>query len=502
LARFLAIDWDHNQLHIVAATARRGAVQIDKAVVWQDPRVPNLGEAEVLGKALRERLKEAGIAPAPVLACVGRDRVILKDLRFPAVPDAEEPAVVRFQAVKELTDPPDEVVIDYCCVGNGNGNGERRALALIARRELVQAYRTLCQSAGLKFAGMSPRAFGVAASLSRVMGSSTVTPAPEPPDASVAAVALGEGWGEFCVVREGELFFTRSIDPGPGLAGEIRRNLAVYAGQAPHMPIRAVYVAGGSEQASLRERLRDMLDVPVHAFDPFSGSERSDLPHTGRGGFAGAIGLLYSDELPINFTKPREPKPVKDPNQRRLVLAAGLAASLLFAGGVYGYMRLSTLDRQVTEQRNRNDDLDRTLLMLGEEDKKFKALSDWDRKGVVLLDELYDVTEKIGDTRTIRLSRFASGPLDNPKDKKVVRISLEGLTTSDAKQANRFIDELNREGHRRMEVMGTSETQGPIRAQGFTRRFTQNVDVEKPPPSAYGVRLPDVARPEDGGGEQ
>jgi len=497
LARFLAIDWDHNQLHIVEATVRRGAVQISKAVVWQDPRVPNLGEAEILGKTLRERLKEAGISPAPVLACVGRDRVILKDLRFPAVPDAEEPAVVRFQAVKELTDPPDEVVIDYCCVGNGNG--ERRALALIARRELVAAYRTLCQEAGLKFAGMTPRAFGVAASLSRVMSSSTVTPAPEPPDAAVAVVALGEGWGEFCVVREGELYFTRSVDPGPGLAGEVRRNLAVYQGQAPQMPIRAVYVAGGSEQASLRERLRDMLDMPVHAFDPFSGSERPDLPHAGRGGFAGAIGLLYADELPINFIQPREPKPVKDPNQRKLVFAAGLAASLLLAAGVYGYTKLNALDKQVTEQSNRNNELDRNLQILGEEEKKFKAISEWDRKGVVLLDELYDVTEKIGDIRTMRLTRFAAGPTADPKDKKVMRITLEGMVAGDSKQASRFIDELNAEGHRRMEIMGTGETSGPPRLQGFNFKFTQNVDVEKPPPDKYNVRLPDVAKPLDGG---
>jgi len=498
LARFLAVDWDHNQLHIVAATVRRGAVQIDKAVVWQDPRVPNPGEAEMLGKALRERLKEAQIAPAPLLASVGRDRVILKALRFPAVPDAEEAAVVRFQAVKELTDPPDEVVIDYCCVGNGNGNGERRALALIARRELVEAYRTLCHSAGLKFAGMTPRAFGVAASLSRVLGASTVTPAPEPPDAAVAVIALGEGWGEFCVVREGELYFTRAIDPGAGLAGEIRRNLAVYEGQAPQTPIRAVYVAGGSEQAGLRERLRDMLDMPVHAFDPFSGSERSDLPHSGRGGFAGALGLLYADSLPINFIKPREPKPVKDPNQRRLAFGGALAASLLLAGGVYGYMRLSALDRQVTQQLNRNMDLDRTLVTLGEEEKKIKALSDWDRKGVVLLDELYDVTEKIGDIRTIRLNRFAAAPMDNPKDPKVVRLSLEGMVSGDSKQANRFIEALGVEGYRRMGVMGTSETSGPIRMQ-FPFRFTQTVEIEKPPPDKYVVRLPDALQAQDGG---
>jgi hypothetical protein len=430
--------------------------------------------------------------------------VILKDLRYPAVPDAEEPAIVRFQAVKELTDPPDEVVIDYARVGNGNS--ECRALALIARRELLHAYQALCQAAGLKLAGLTPRSFGIAACIHQLIGSSPLTPAPEPPDAAVAVVAIGEHWGEFGAIREESLLFARSLEPGPGLAGEVRRNLAVYAGQAPQQPIKALYVAGGSELASLRERLRDMLDVPVHSFDPFAGVERSDLPHAGRGGFAGAIGLVHAwasgEALPINFIKPREPKPPRDPNQRKLVLGAALAASLLIAAVVYCYTRLSALDDNVKMQANRNADLDQLLVKLEEDGKKYKALSDWDRKGIVVLDELYDVTEKFPETSSIQLTRFAVSPRDEAKDKHAARITLEGILADDSKLVNRLEDGLRLDPHRRIESTKIDGNMGNMRFSRFRSKFTTYVDVEKPPPSRYTARLPDNLGREEQGGEQ
>src|SRR5438445_13636480 len=104
-----------------------GRIHIQRAAAWKEERSPNPAEAEALGRLLRERLKDTGIPPAPVLVCIGRDRVILKEISYTSVPAYEEPAVVQFQVSKELGDAPGEVVIDYKPTRERGTNGEHHA---------------------------------------------------------------------------------------------------------------------------------------------------------------------------------------------------------------------------------------------------------------------------------------------------------------------------------------------------------------------------------------
>jgi hypothetical protein len=87
----------------------------------------------------------------------------------------------------------------------------------------------------------------------------------------------------------------------------------------------AVYV-GGKGSGELRERLKELVSVPVHTFDPFAGSEAGQLPPGNRGLFAGPMGLLYhrsSGSLPVNFVSPRQPKPPADPPEASTSIPTG-----------------------------------------------------------------------------------------------------------------------------------------------------------------------------------
>src|SRR5437868_793581 len=122
------------------------------------------------------RLKAAGVGSAPVLVALGRDRVVLKELRYPAVPPAEEPNVVRFQALKEISDGADEVVLDYTPLTNGAPEGERRSMAVVVRKDLYNAIQAMCAAANLRLAAVTPKPYAVAAGLYRAFATGATSP--------------------------------------------------------------------------------------------------------------------------------------------------------------------------------------------------------------------------------------------------------------------------------------------------------------------------------------
>ncbi len=104
MARFLAIDADAGGLIVVSASPRGGgSLAIEQTVALAHEAAPlSASNAVALGAKLKDLLKQAHIRPAPALVVLGRDRVILKDVTYPPSAPADEPAVVRFQAIRDL----------------------------------------------------------------------------------------------------------------------------------------------------------------------------------------------------------------------------------------------------------------------------------------------------------------------------------------------------------------------------------------------------------------
>jgi Tfp pilus assembly PilM family ATPase len=489
---------------LLAATAAKGGLKIDRALAWPEEQPPTVATAAAFGQRLKEHLKAAGIASAPLLVAIGRDRVILKEVRYPAVPPHEEPGVVRFQAVKELTDPADEVTIDYQAGDAPEPSGERKALAVAIRKDVLSAYRALAAAAGTKVVGVAPRAFGVIACLQRV-----ANPAPDPGTA-FAVLTVGEKGGEFAVARGDFLAFARPL-AGPALAsdaallGEIRRNLAVYAGQSPQHPVRALYVAEGNGQSlGVGDRLRDTLAIPVFRFDPLAG-EQAPAGATA-GSFAGVAGLLHlygrGKGLPINFIKPREPKPPADPN-RRLLTWAGIAAGLLLLiGGVIGYVTVAAKQREVDRLGKQLKGLDDDLVMLDQDERRIAAVDQWQKSEIVWLEEIYNLTARWPDVAKLRLSELSAEPLQLPPSqpgrpidasKPVAIVKLRGLSTDDGPLST-LMRELVKDAARVNAKQISPNTTGTSRRQ-FAQQWSTSYQLAHDTPN----RKPFVAQAPDRG---
>lgn len=403
MSKFISIDLAPDGIFVVSGSARGGHTKIDHAFSWTEadgaaPPALSRETARQIGEQLRDRMKSAGMSPAPALVSIARGRVILKELRYPAVPPTEEPALVKFQALKELTDSPDEVVLDYTPLSNGSAEGERLSMAVVIRRDLYTAVQQLCAAANLRLAAVTPRPYAVAAGLGRAFHGGAIS-APDAKSDAVAALVLSPAGGEFTVVRNGEVTYTSEV-PGPVitsepmLLGDVRRKLTVYAGGSPGHPVQGVYVAeAGGNWAG---RLRSALSIPVQAYDPLAGAV-PQVPEPLRGSFAGAVGLLAAraaDAISINFAAPRQPRVETDPRRTQMLLAVLAAMILVFVGGIYGYFTLDAADDKIASLKRKKDDLEKERQRLEPDTKRLDAANKWKARRVNWLDELFDMTDR------------------------------------------------------------------------------------------------------------
>ncbi|HEY2786138.1 MAG TPA: pilus assembly protein PilM [Fimbriiglobus sp.] len=433
MSRYLAIDIDSHGLYVASGSAHRGKTAIEKvafAPIEGPPLSP--GTAVALGRQLKDLLKHAGLSAAPVLLCLGRDKIILKDVVHPKTTGPEEPVIVRFQAVKDLTNDADEMELDYVPTGETT-DGQRTALAVFARKDAVQAAKMFCEAAGLKLQGLTPRPFAATAAAQAAVATGAAEPTDDPAD-PVAVLTLSDSGGEFTAAKAGRVLFTRmlpvqSVQSEAALVSEVRRNLAVFSGLGGGEPARAVYVAeSGPPESGWTFRLAAGLPVPVHRFDPLAGTAiGEEVPVASRGGFVGAVGLLAlaaaGPALPINFISPRQPKAEPNKSRARLIVAALAAMLLLTIGGIFGYYVLDGKDKELAQLTNEDKALDIAIKSSEENENRLNAAEEFQHQTISIPDELYELSYKFPDIERMKLSEISFELMKLPNEKERERIA-------------------------------------------------------------------------------
>jgi Tfp pilus assembly PilM family ATPase len=500
VSRYIALDAEQGHLYLASVIVKGSAVKVEKAVSLPGMGLLTVANAVEYGGRVREAMKEAGIPPAPVLVSVGRERVVLKEVKYPAtVTPAEEPALVRFQVAKELAEGGDSVVIDYFVLPMLDADGQRHSLAFAVRKDILNASRTACQAAGLKLAAITPRPFGIAASLQRAIKDGAVTP-PESVESPMAVLARGDKWGELVLLRGGHVAFTRSLtglalNSEAAMLGEIKRNLAVFASHSTQ-PVQALFVAEGDAPGGWSGRIRAGLSIPVQSFDPIAEIE-NDIPPEARGSFAGLAGIAYlrarSAELPVNFIEPREPKSDRDPN-KRLFAIVGAAAALLLIGGLgIGRFVVSKKTSQAVALKMQKNELDDDLRNLEESVRRVKAVREWNDKGVNWLDELYDLTARFPDPKGTEVTVLIGQRLDSKNAaaaKYAADLELQ-VSTEGSDFINDLVKQMAQDKHY---SVGAKQSKGTLSGAGGApiqknQQFTLKFNIARRDPSHYVLKL-------------
>ena len=425
MSRYLAIDADAGGLFAAAASVR-GAVQIEEVFGSVDdaPEPLTAANADALGTRLKALLKEANVAPAPVLLCFGRDRVIIKEVKYPPVAPGEEAAVVRFQALKDLADSGGDVIMDYFPAPLAPGEVQRRATVVFVRKELYAAAETFCEAAGLRLAAVTARPFASLVALRRAIAAGTV-PAPADPLAPVAVLSLWGTGGEFAVGAGSHALYSRTVSPmalagEAALLGEVKRSLAAFNGQYGTKPVTAIYLAEGDPAGtSWIGPLQANIAIPVHAFDPLAGSNVDDrIPPELHGRFLGAVGLLASksagESLGINFHAPRAPRAAPNKRRRSFMLGGAIAALLFFAAVAFLTLRLKQMEWAGAALAAEKADLQEMMKGQELETRRADAADQFVKREVAWIDIYYDLNDQFPTIEKLRLQEFDGAMIPPP----------------------------------------------------------------------------------------
>ncbi len=343
----LAIDWDNDELRLVAAQCSGRSVKVTDASV-----IP-VADGNI-DEALRQAVSERGLQNTETLVAIGRGKAELRELQLPPVPDDELPDMVRFQAIRSFASAGDSATVDFL-VTKRTENGIEMIAAAVGPSNLASVQKT-CEAVELPVKRIALRPLAAAALY--------LINRPSTGGGDTVLIDLLADDAEIVVARGGDVIFVRTVrmpgvDAGRGraLAGELKRSLMACgsSGSIDRVILWGLESVHSHEKQMLAEASGSHVEV-VNPFDLVDLDRDITLPeHVGR--LAPLVGLLAADDSHgnrlIDFLNPRQ-RHVETPSpyRRALLIGVPIAAALLLAFGVY--RKIKGLDQQIAELKSEN----------------------------------------------------------------------------------------------------------------------------------------------------
>ncbi|MBY0586660.1 hypothetical protein K2X85_05755 [bacterium] len=477
----LAIEWTNKRIRIVEGQASGETIKLSNAFLLDVPDSIDASDPDRVGEFIRVELSRRKIKDRRATVCIDRRNVILKVAEAGNVSEAELPTVVRLQALRDLTLPPEETIVDYMRV-LGDENVQAQVVVAVVRNEIVTGCQTLAKSAGLRLEGIWP------ASLAHVRAAISGIPTmiTHVGEEHFLVVPYGDSV-ELSLLR-GTRFLTSASRPvsrpAAGAAESdsflqaLKRLQASLSGQYTDVKVQSVLVAGEPGDEEMRHALTEQFGAEVIYFDPIRSFPASDIHPDDRGAFAGVVGSLLVATRPtdekINFLQPKRAKPKAD--WRRTAALAGLVLliGLALAGYRYRSGEEKILDQAIAVAKKKKVDRDREVKSLKVEREQLAFLQSWQSRDVNWLNTIRTLLVAMPEADKLFLTRMQM-QTGSPTAEAVASVQLEGFADD-----SKTILSLN---SRLSEDLGLLVTPGAIqpapRFAGYNWRYSAKIGVPR-----------------------
>jgi type IV pilus assembly protein PilM len=252
-------------------------VVVRAAQVPLAPGVVEVGEVrepEAVAAALRELWAKAGVKSKQVHLGVGNQRVVVREVALPWLPERELRNTLSFQVQEFIPMATDDAVLDYDPLGEVDQGGRRmqRILLVAAHRAMVNALVEAAMAAKLEPAGVDLSPFAVV----RAVGTGD-----EALDldstGDEAVIDIGAHVTSICVHDRGVTRFVRMLPSGGrDITIAIGRGLGIDDDVAERLK-RGEQVEATSENGSPDPKLEDVRRVALSRAGTFVDEIRSSL---------------------------------------------------------------------------------------------------------------------------------------------------------------------------------------------------------------------------------
>lgn len=306
--------------------SRKEPVLTNLSIIMLPEGVIRDGEIEdvdTVSTYLRELWKQNRIARRKVNLGIANQKVIVRPMDLPYMPEDELENAVKYQVQEFIPIPIDDAIVDYEVVDEYmTGEEERMQTILLAaaHRDMVTRFLDVCVNAGLTPEAIELKAFAMVRSLLKQEYQFLEEEGAEPPG-STCLVNIGAGICNVCVVKENTPRFVRMLMRGgdyftkllcdnlklspveaeeikrgrstddeanamlqreiQAFVGEIRRSLEYYISQSQERDLNKIVLSGsGSKMINLPLELNRGLRLPIEIGHPLQNVQLGKLPYT------------------------------------------------------------------------------------------------------------------------------------------------------------------------------------------------------------------------------